>query len=216
MEKGVDTKTDGDKALQMLPLFLSGEALMYHVSQEDTKRTFDSSMEALRKWHEMRNRPREPLSAFSSRHWLPGESLDAFVLELQRLVAFVSSGKSAKKELLLAQFIAGLPESSRPILKAHQLATKATLEEMMTFAREVDIQPQSSPISAATMAEAEDREEVMGRVQGKISRCSRCGRGGHVPPACRVPPGVRCYRCGQTGHIIQACSRQKQGKASGW
>ncbi len=53
---------------------------------------------------------------------------------LRHLVQFISSTKDTKKELLVAQFLLGIPEPSYQLLKAYKLANKASLEQLIKYA----------------------------------------------------------------------------------
>ena len=55
------------------------------------------------------------------------------------------------------------------------------------------------------------RRRVSGHVQRLIDSglCTRCAASDHQRANCRLPATVTCHRCGKPGHIAPACSQQK-------
>jgi hypothetical protein len=221
VEKGVDIKDDS-KTLPLLPLLLSGDALSLVAGwEDDARRTFQSAMEAIKKWYMERTRPTEPLLTFSSRIWRPDETMDSFVSDLKRLIEYVSSAKDTKKELLLSQFLAGVPSEAKPFLKAFNISKKPTFEQLVEYAISLDIRPPQFP-NVAVSSEVQSNITAAAASKSPTSKasCYRCGAQGHIATSCHISRDIRCNSCNKVGHIRRACRTSPallhQGKAQRW
>ena len=167
---------------------------------------------------------------FHKRKLQPGEALSVFVHELKKLIdqAMPVLEKSARDQLLLHQFLAGIPNNVSRQLRA--TGEISTLEAAITRARllmtidepqhtttaaignqygEVDslkeqIAVLTEQVAALTTMKAGDQQRYRPR------RCFRCNRTGHVQRECplrnqRDSGPRRCYTCGQAGHLARNC-----------
>jgi hypothetical protein len=216
-EKNININDDS-KTLPLLPLFLSGEALSFVASWEDDgRRTFNSAMDTLKKWYLERCKPKEPLMTFANRKWQAGESLDSFVGDLKQMVEFISTAKDTKKELLCSQFLSGIPITASPLLKAYILSKKPTFEQLVDYARDLGISPQS--LSSSLVCSEVSDDGITASAIPKLlssSNCYRCGAKGHIASSCHYSRDIICNKCKKIGHIGRACrssqSHNNQGK----
>ena len=198
----------------------------------DGRSTLSSLLDRLESWHRTRTRPTLPLTAFASRKWVVGESLDSYVNELKRLVRFVSDAANLQTQLLTSQFLEGLPESSRAVVLSYK-ATKpdASFEDLVQLARELGLSASSSvpvhtaaAIEAGVSCEGAKSQETDAcacvatlhrspGLTGVALQCWRCGRHGHGFRVCQVPSSVICRRCKRSGHVERACSLKRNSPA---
>ena len=157
------------------------------------------------------------LAEFHKRTLRPGESLSVFAHELKRLLeqALPTADASTSKQLLLHQFINGLPNSLSTQLRAagHINDLKTAMERaklLMTLEEEPHktVAVQSTEVAALKDQISVLTEQVAAlttkrnRQPGNVV-CYRCRQPGHVQRYC--PTVRRCYVCGQPGHLAKEC-----------
>ena len=157
------------------------------------------------------------LAEFHKRTLRPGESLSVFAHELKRLLeqALPTADASTSKQLLLHQFINGLPNSLSTQLRAacHINDLKTAMERaklLMTLKEEPH---KTAAVQSTEVAALKDQISVLteqvaalttkrNRQPGNVV-CYRCRQPGHVQRYC--PTVRRCYVCGQPGHLAKEC-----------
>ena len=221
---------DAMKALK-LPTLLEGEALAIWLElSEEEQGNFGRAKEAIIK--KMAPMGFASLEEFHQRKLRPGEALPLFVHDLKRLLeqAMPDLDASAREQLLLHQFMAGIPaavgrqlrttgdtnkldatvERARLLmsLDVHEEATAAiqTEGEMKQLKEQIsELTEQVAALSAA--------QSTTGAQRPRTSlRCFGCNGFGHVQRNC-PSPARRCFNCGRTGHLARNC--QQQGNENG-
>ena len=222
---------DETKALK-LPTLLEGEALAVWLELADDKQAdYTSAKEQLCKklaplgfvsldeFHQRKLRPREPLSVF--------------VHDSKKLLDQAMPGleADAKKQLVLHQFLAGLPPTvSRQLRAAGETKELDTAIERAKLLLALEEQENVRP--AAAVSEHDASLEVLKAQMTKLTeqvaalstssrprharrelRCFVCNNPGHVQRDCpsRRRPVRLCYVCGQPGHIARFCQGNYQG-----
>ena len=209
--------SDEVKALK-LPTLLEGEALavwleLSEEEQQDIARAKEKMIQKMA--------PTEfiSLEKFRKRKILPGEAISLYLHELKTLLdqAMPGLAAEAKQQLLVHQFLAGLPVSVSQQLRA--TGDTKTLDQVVERAKLLMVvQEQAAAITSEGEAEvlklqaqvSQLTEQVaalnMQRKDSDTRRCFFCNQPGHTQRNC--PDGSqerRCFTCGRPGHIAREC-----------
>ena len=207
---------DEVKALK-LPTLLEGESLAVwlELSQEEQKDIATAKEKMIQKMA-----PTEfiSLEKFEKRKMLPGEVISLYLHELKMLLdqAMPVLAAEAKQQLLVHQFLAGLPISVSQQLRAtgdtkvlDQVVERAKLlmvvqeQTAATTSEETEVSKLRSQVSQLT-------EQVaalnMQRKDGEARRCFYYNQPGHTQRNCpNRRQERRCFACGRLGHIAREC-----------
>ena len=217
------TANEWSEATQLvkLPTLLEGEALAVwlELAPEDqrdyktAKRKITARMSPVRF---------VSLEDFHARRLLPGESLSVFVHQLKRILnqAMPTADVGTREQLLLHQFVAGLPghvskqlravgdiddldkviERAKLLLTIDKRENIAAIETTET-PREMEVLQQQVSLLSEQVAALTTRQQ-RGR-SATVRRCYNCRQTGHLQRNC--PEQRRCYTCGQPGHVSRDC-----------
>ena len=135
---------------------------------------------------------------------------------------------NTKKQLVLHQFLAGLPSTvSRQLRAAGETKNLETAVERAKLLLALGEQDNVKP--AAAVSEQDDSLELLRTQMTKLTeqvaalstssrrerRCFVCNRPGHLQRDCprrrTRPPTPVCYECGQPGHIARFCPGNDRG-----
>ena len=229
---------DAVKAVK-LPTLLEGEALAVWLELGEEEQ---SDYATAKKEISAALMPMEfvSLGEFHRRKLRPGEALSVFVHDAKKLLdqAMPKLEKNAREQLLLHQFLGGLPETvSRQLRATGEVKTLdtaiararllMTIDEQSTVQsaavaenpREVDalkqqialLTEQVAALSTSTQRMTNDQQRYRPR------RCFNCNRPGHLQRECpfrnRASGPRRCFVCGQPGHVAKDC-RQGNGRGA--
>ena len=181
----------------VLPLFLTGGAFaVYKSIGEASKKDYDKVKGALRLAFSS-----DPIAAYEElqlRHLQPGESVDVYVSDLNRLAHLVDPTLSAT--YIKCAFICGLPSDVKKQLKAACNLAEMNLADVIDRAR--SLVKNGGDVCMVSLSRPNDRRT-----------CFRCVKEGHMSRGCpaavddRRPSKsrVRCYTCGEEGHVSRDC-----------
>ena len=175
---------------------------------------------------------------FHHRRLLPGESLSVFSHELKRLIdqAMPTADADTRKQLLIHQFLTGLPtEISKRLRAAGDIDDLGQLIQRAKLLMTIDANEKPEEKAAAVQKPIDRVEALMEQVAAlteqiaaittnqrssrqpaRLPVCFRCNQPGHVQRNC--PRARRCYTCGRVGHFARdCCSGNGQGASRmGW
>ena len=225
---------DGTMALK-LPTLLEGEALAVWIElTEDQQKSYATAKKEM--VAKMAPVGFISLEDFHRRKLQPGEAVSVFVHDLKRLLdqAMPSLDKNAHSELVLHQFIAGLPVHISTQLRATGDTKK--LDETVERTRVLMTIIPQAPVAAieSESGEVKQLKEQISELTEQVAalttqrsapqrrnnvRCFNCEGIGHVQRNCPSPRKRRsnigpCNNCGRFGHLARSC-RQQQGNGSG-
>ena len=228
---------DNKKALK-LPTLLEGEALAVWVEltdeeQKDYAATKKKIIDAIMPMQFV------SLADFHKQMLLPGESLSMYVHQLKQLLnqAMPDIPTAAKEQLLLHQFLSGLPQEVSKQLRATGTATTLTdaverAKLLMTIEhREVaattkqpeflQLQQQLSDLSEQVAAMSfHTLGKYQGRARGEVRRCFICNKTGHLQHACPTQrprqDARQCFKCNKPGHLWKNCPQGNERGAAVW
>ena len=198
------TLQKAEKKETFLPMFLGGQALdVYLQLSEGQKADYGKVSDALR----LAFAP-NPFSAYEElrqRTYHLGESVDAFMADLKRLLTLAGSADPSA-QLLKSAFVTGLPQEVRRQLVTMADVSKLSVGELMSRARAA-----LSVLSENGMACATGR----GQNVNMVIRCFKCNKVGHRAFECRSKGLPRCYACQEVGHVAKYCKNSKSGNDRG-
>lgn len=219
---------NGETKAKKLPTLLEGEALAVWMElSEDEQKDYDVA----RKKIEERIMPEDfvTLDEFHKRRLHPGESLSLFVYHLKKLLdqAMPGMDATARQQLLLHQFLGGLPVSVSKQIRA--AGDVKDLDKAVERARLLmTIEGEQAPAAAVTevqelkkqISELTEQVAVLTTAKNKprnssarSKQCFNCRGFGHLQRDCPTPRRPQanfrrtCWSCGQQGHIATDCPR---------
>lgn len=128
-------------------------------------------------------------AAFQARELRQGESPDAYLADLRRLMDLViSSGEVFPESVMATKFVSGLPLHVRTQLKAGTRVQAVELTELVRVAREIlsDDSAETTAVVAAAQQQQQQQQSHL-RPSRRPRRCWTCGSESHL--AARCPKG---------------------------
>ena len=210
---------DAKKALK-LPTLLEGEPLsIWLEATEEEQAVYETMKEKI--ITKMAPMAFSSLQEFHNRKMLPRETISLYLFELKRLLdqAMTGLAKEARDQLLIHQFLVGLPESISRQLRAtgntKDLESLAERAKIMITAMEQErvsaISTKESEVSQLKEQIAELTEQVAALTTQKKEpaaprRCFTCHQVGHLQRNCpNRHRDCRCFECGRWGHTAHQC-----------
>lgn len=151
---------------------------------------------------------------FMARTLRQGETVDVYLADLRRLAALI--GGLPDRALTYA-FVAGLPESTRSLLRAGCRMETMNLQQTLTRARAVLVEETAAVVATAVTA-TPTRQTLQ---PDRRVICHACKQPNHFARDCKETSArggqrggrtpVRCFRCSQRGHIAAECPGNGDG-----
>ena len=173
------------------------------------------------------------LEEFHKRKLLPGEGLNVYVQSLKKMLQQAMPGltKESRDQLILHQFISGLPSSISKQLRAtgetkeiakvvdrtrllmaiedEPVASVSTKDNDIRELRE-QVSQLSEQVAALSLSNTKDVKQN----ERSFVRCYLCQEIGHLQRNCprrRFNTTRSCYQCGQRGHLARNCQGNERG-----
>ena len=216
------------KAVKM-PTLLEGEALAAWLNlAEETKKDYETAKKQL--IDGLMPIAFTLLDKFHARKLLPGESLTVFSHDLRKLIVRVMPeiDSKARDQLLLHQFIAGLPlKVSRELRAAGETKELGVTLQRARLLLSLEDQHQlteSGPLGSSTK-QPNEREQAMAASIDRLTQqvaalseqveTSRRRGGNNSRQAGRVErnTAIICFICGRRGHIARYCRQENSNGA---
>ena len=220
-----------EKRMKNLPLFLDKDAFLVfskmptadQVKENKVKEKMVSSFSMT---------PAQGYQSFVRRRMKADESPDAYVADLERLLAISghsSGGDAGKDPVLIEQLLTGLPgnfaKEIRLSLAGQELTVSACLQRVHALRNaESDSRPRQGVVGAAPQLQRLPNSAggASSRSSSKSVVCFRCNSVGHVRKDCpqrHVAHGksysasarpIVCNFCEEEGHILRDCPMKKR------
>ena len=230
---------DDAKKLDVLPLCLVGLARdAYDALTDEQKATFATIESGLKQSFHTRTSV-DYHAALRDLKYDGSQGLDAFVIELRKLVSRAYSGP-ASDGLLLNSFLSTLPDD---LYSSVVGAGVGTFDAAVTKVRNLQSasRHRSRPVRQVAAADAASRDAEVARLerriaelearlpaeagasrpprgpQGGLRECFACGQTSHLRYRCEHRNAI-CTRCDRRGHLAQVCGRfpgNSQGSSRG-
>ena len=221
---------DSDKMALKLPTLLEDEALAVWLElTQDEQKNYETTKKKI--IDAIMPMSFISLDDFHKRVMQPGVPLSLYIHELKQLLAQAMPDiqAPAKDQLLLHQFLTGLPHEVSKQLRATGVTTltaaierakilmtveQHTLEATVAAAKPkptelLQLQQQMTDLSAqvaalTTRQTVNRKSQVFGESRPK--RCFRCNKVGHLQYNCLLHRDkIYCFTCGQQGHGWRNC-----------
>ena len=191
----------GKMALK-LPTLLEGEALAswLELTEEEQKSYEESKKKIVAKMT-----PAEfvSLDEFHLRKIRPGESLSLFLHDLKRLLDQAMPGleANAREQLLLHQFMAGLPDTISSQLRATGDTKQATVERARLLKTIIDKNAHTTAaVTTGGSEEVKELKEQIAELTQQVAALTMTAPKSFAPS--RRQQAIRaCFRCNQLGHV---------------
>ena len=210
--------TDEIKALK-LPTLLEGEALAVwleipEAEQEDYKTIHEKLCDKLTPMSFV------SLDEFHQRKLRPGEPLSVFVHDSKKLLEHAMpelKDSATRKQLLLHQFLAGLPqEVSRQLRAAGETKDLDTVVErarLLLALNEQDVSANKVAAVTNQSHEVEELKEQVTKLREQVAALAITPRNG-AEKRQQLLKRMRCFSCSRIGHLQRDCPFRRQGFAS--
>ena len=196
--------SDDAAMLLHLPLFLEGDAFLVFSKMADDDRKTMKEVEA--KFREAFScTPAAAYRQFVGRRLKPDESVDAYVADLQRLLALSGHQQSSGDDpVVVEQFIAGLPTDFARQLRLSMAGKKLAISNCMEY---VCVLRATSQDVRASVGIGETVVAGVNEPSTKEIFCFHCHEVGHMRKNCpkRKRGGFVCFFCEQPGHVRSDC-----------
>ena len=204
---------DDDKKVVKLPTLLEGEAFAAWL---------DLSLEERKEYKTMKEKliarmaPSNfvTMEEFRDRKLRPGEALSLYLHDLRQLIdrAMPKLDLALKEQLILHQFVAGLPATINRQLRATGDMTnlQSTLEraKLLLSLEEEQKVAAVTPQMGSSCHNVERLVEQVAALTEQVAALSARSRDRDQRP-------VRCYNCGRLGHMRRNCQQQQQENYNG-
>ena len=229
-----------------LPTLLEGEALAVWLDfTEEEQGDYSVTVDKLKR--KLAPTGFLSLEVFHTRKLQPGEALSLFLQDLKQKLhhAMPDVTGAAREQLLLHQFLAGLPVSiSKQLRAAGDVTRVETAFERARLLMALEVELEQRPSMVATTSIPEQHQQVRElkqqveelttqvatlvqrttpitpaqRQPTNLPRCFYCNKVGHFQRNCprRRIDIRRCYACGQLGHVEKNRWQGNYGGASMW
>lgn len=152
---------------------------------------------------------------FVARKLKDGESVDVYLADLRRLAELFGGMTDAA---LSCAFVAGLPESTRHILRAGSRMESMDINQLLHRARAVLADDGGGAGTSTHLSCGSQHTAAPSSVD---VRCLACNQPNHYARDCLAGRGgrrggrggVRCFTCGKRGHVSSRCSGNASGEA---
>ena len=195
--------SDDAAMLLHLPLFLEGDAFLVFSKMADDDRKTMKEVEA--KFREAFSCTPAAAYRFVGRRLKPDESVDAYVADLQRLLALSGHQQSSDDDpVVVEQLIAGLPTDFARQLRLSMAGKKLAISNCMEYVR---VLRATSQDVRASVGIGETVVAAVNEPSTKKILCFHCHEVGHMRKNCpkRKRGGLACFFCEQPGHVRSDC-----------
>ena len=222
---------DAKKALK-LPTLLEGKVLAVWLDlTEEEQADYAVTVQKLKE--KLAPSGFSSLEAFHTWKLQPGEALSLFVQDLKQKLqqAMPDVGGAARDQLLLHQFLVGLPvQICKQLRAARDVRSMETALEQACLLMSLEAEQQQTSYTAAVTSAPQDQQvqqlkeqvdELTAQVATlvhrakpipqqrplNLQRCFYCDRIGHFQCNCpkHLSENRQCYACGKLGHIEKKC-----------
>ena len=197
-----------------MALMLEGPALNVYRQLADSKKSkYEDIMVALRRAFGLTKF--EAYEKFINRKLHSGEAPDTFMASLNGYLRGMNMEEEDSVQLLICQFVKGLPDSVSPLVKAF-VADMETTQQVVDCAKSVLAnQKETHSVLGAAVVNRDNYSVGKKNVDNTKSfsmenvTCFSCGKKGHMQRECGNRKFERkslfCYRCEKSGHIARFC-----------
>lgn len=201
----------------VVPLLLEGAAYaVFKQLEPASKKRMQDVKAALLRAFAMD--PYDAFQLFKHRTWRDGESVDVYLVELQRLLELAEVSGA---EVILRAFVTGLPtDVSRDLRTFLHSTPKASLDVVAaqarvlmagkvacssSFAMVASNNSSAAPLNPGAPPPSNKFSSQGGGQEAQGRRCYLCNDPSHVKVNCPNRPPMKCFRCNKDGHTSRFC-----------